>query len=281
MIVSGREIAKELRKGHAKQVAGLPRAPKLLVIQVGDDPASSSFVRIKKRYGEKAGFVVDIEKFAEDMTTEELVLRIKQANADDEIAGMLVQLPLPAHMDAAKVVNAIEQRKDPDLLSDKAEEVFEKGDSLVLPPVAGAVKTILEHEKVELSGKKIVVVGAGKLVGAPVMQMFQNMGLEPSLVDIDTPDPDLITKEADIIVTGVGKAGLITPEKIKEGVILIDAGTSEDPGKQGDSDAKSLSGDVDPACEAKAAWMTPVPGGVGPVAVATVFENLLKLVSKV
>ena len=141
----------------------------------------------------------------------------------------------------------------------------------VLAPVAGAIEEILERSTIDVRGKKCVVVGAGKLVGAPAAYLMRRLGSDVSVVTLESGSLDEL-KTADIVILGAGNPGFVTPEMIKEGVVLIDAGTSEQGGK--------VRGDADPACSEKAALFTPVPGGLGPIAVAMIFKNLLDLIEK-
>jgi methylenetetrahydrofolate dehydrogenase (NADP+)/methenyltetrahydrofolate cyclohydrolase len=173
----------------------------------------------------------------------------------------VVQLPLPKQINANKILDLIPSDKDVDALSENAS---------VLAPVAGAVREVLERNQVELEGKKILVVGQGRLVGRPVAIWLAQEGYEVETADINTKNLAELTNRADVIITGVGKPGLIKLEDIKEGAILIDTGTSESAGK--------LMGDVDPTCAVKCSLLSPVPGGVGPITVAMIFKNLLQLV---
>jgi methylenetetrahydrofolate dehydrogenase (NADP+) / methenyltetrahydrofolate cyclohydrolase len=202
----------------------------------------------------------------DDATEDDIIAKIQLPGAD----AIIVQLPLPEGFDTAKILSAIPTEKDADVLSGVSYEKFERGDEgAIVPPVAGAVGEILVREKVEAQGKRAVVVGQGKLVGRPVLALLRRMGADAVTVLRDTPSPETILREADIIVSGVGQAHFITPEMIKDGVVLIDAGTSESNG--------SIAGDFHPDCAAKASVFTPVPGGVGPIAVAMLFKNVLQL----
>jgi methylenetetrahydrofolate dehydrogenase (NADP+)/methenyltetrahydrofolate cyclohydrolase len=197
-------------------------------------------------------------------TEEDALAAVKEAGPD----AVIVQLPLPAEFDAQKILDAIPLEKDADVLSSQAYARFEAGGGLV-PPVAGAVMKILTHAGVSVAGKKAVVIGEGRLVGKPVAVALARAGAAVAKVSTSTQSKDELYRDADIIVAGAGVAHLVTPDLVKEGVVLIDAGTSESNG--------SIAGDLDPACAAKASVFTPVPGGVGPVAVAILFRNVSRL----
>ena len=178
-----------------------------------------------------------------------------------------MQLALPEHIDTKAILDAVPVEKDIDVLSSKSRERFEKGELDITPPVVGAIKEIVEREQVEFGGKNVVVVGKGSLVGGPAALWFKNKGANVTVVDQDTNNITEVTQNADIIVSGAGVPGLITPDMIKEGMVLLDAGTSEQGGK--------LKGDADPACAEKASIFTPVPGGIGPITIATLLQNLV------
>ena len=167
-----------------------------------------------------------------------------------------------------KVLNAVPANKDVDVLSDGAIEKYEKGELSFVPAVAGAVSEIFKKYKIDFVGKKIAIVGRGRLVGRPVRSFFAREGAEISVINRDNIDSSNALKEADIIVSGAGSPYLIKPYMIKEGVALIDAGTAEKSGK--------LVGDIDPECKEKASLYAPVPGGVGPITIAILFRNLLQ-----
>ncbi|HEY9583266.1 MAG TPA: bifunctional 5,10-methylenetetrahydrofolate dehydrogenase/5,10-methenyltetrahydrofolate cyclohydrolase [Candidatus Paceibacterota bacterium] len=261
MLIDGRKIAENIASG----LDG--RGLNLLVIQVGQDPATNSFIRMKKKFAERIGVQVVIEQLPEYTKTVELVWRVSEANRDKNIAGVIVQLPLPDHVDEKSVLEAIKVNKDPDALSLSP---------LVLPPVVGAIAEIVERYGIELTELDVAVVGYGKLVGQPVCQWLRNYGVKYVLATSETKNLKNILQSADVIISGAGVPGLIRPDMIKEGVVLIDAGTSESPDVPIGVTGK-LAGDCDPLCASKAHLMTPVPGGVGPIAVAMLFRNLIAL----
>jgi 5,10-methylene-tetrahydrofolate dehydrogenase/methenyl tetrahydrofolate cyclohydrolase len=257
MLVDGNAIAADIQASLKNHLEG--RSLTLVVVQVGSDAASSKFIEKKREFGEKIGIEVKLQLFRDSVTEEELAGEIRTLAADEAVHGIVVQLPLPAHINTKAILNLVPSEKDPDALSERP---------CVLPPVAAAVAEILQRYRVDVVGKRAIIVGRGRLVGVPVAQWLDGAGAEVETFGRDD-NITMYTKTADIIIAGTGVPGLLKPDMIKDGVVLIDAGTSEAAGK--------LVGDIDPACAEKAYLYTPVPGGVGPVTVAKLFENLVTL----
>ena len=269
MIIDGRKIAEELKISFKEEVALLGTIPTLVVAMVGDDPASKQFVGIKKRFADEIGIPIQLIYFPKETETKTLTDVIENLSADNNVGGIVVQLPLLEHIDTQAVLNSVSVRKDVDMLSDSTIEQFNKNELQILPPVTGAFAEVLKHEKVDIKDKNAVVVGHGALVGKPAAVWLRREGAHVKILDKSIEDISVFTREADILVSGAGSPGLITPEIIKEGVVVLDAGTSEAAGK--------LVGDADPACAEKCSVFTPVPGGVGPITVAMIFKNFLEL----
>lgn len=276
MLIDGRKIASEIARDIEGSILHYNLFLKLLVIQVGDDPATESFIKAKNKFAEKVGINVEVAKFDNSASTAELVGKVKEANDDKSISGIIVQLPLPSTIDTSEVLDAIAVEKDPDLLSSMAKAQFAKGDSSILPPVVGAIEQIVDDYDINLFESDVAIVGFGKLVGEPTATWLRNLGVEYVVVTSDNTDQGKILRAANLIISGVGKPGLIKPEMINESTVVIDAGTSESPDSP-TSPSSGLVGDCDPACYDKARLITPVPGGVGPIAVAILFRNLLEL----
>jgi methylenetetrahydrofolate dehydrogenase (NADP+) / methenyltetrahydrofolate cyclohydrolase len=257
MIVDGKKVAAEILVRTRARAEKLVRRP-LVVALVGEEtPSTKSYLKIKAARAANAGCDFEVRTYPSDY-----------ADAD----AVIIQLPLPDSVDARAACDAIPLKKDADVLSRAARTKFEQGElGTLLPPVVAAIKEILERGGVGVVGKEVVVIGSGFLVGAPAAVWLAQQG---GRVTVATRETDLTQalKDADIIIAGAGVPGLIKPEMIKEGVVLIDASTSESNGV--------IVGDADPACAEKCALFTPVPGGVGPVAVACLFENVLFLSEK-
>jgi len=266
MIIDGKALAEEIKQDLRDRARGKDLC--LAVVWVGEDLVSKRYIERKKKLGLDLGIGVVVYEYPSDILEVDLIEEIKRLTVDEKIKGIIVQLPLPARMssdgsegiDEQKILDLIPPEKDVDALGREPK---------VLPPTVEAIKYILEKNKVSLDGKNVVVLGKGKLVGRPVAIWLTGEGANVSVVDSKTADPDSLLKQADIIVSGVGRSDLITPEVIKEGVILVDAGTSEASGQ--------LVGDANPACADKCSLFTPVPGGVGPLTVVMLFKNLLDL----
>lgn len=199
---------------------------------------------------------------------EVLITKIQSLCDDNECDGIIVQLPLPKTFNVARVLRAIPTNLDVDVLGNNTSEDSNLTKKFI-PPVAGAIAHILQETQIDIDHKKVVIIGRGRLVGAPVATWFAHQGVTPDIIDIDT-DISVsmkLYKEADIVVSGIGRPRYLKPEYFKEGVVLIDAGTSEQGGV--------LAGDCDPLCANVSSVFTPVPGGVGPLTVAFLFHNVI------
>ncbi len=258
MIVEGRKIAEEILALVHAEVANLGTVPVVRAVTLAPSPATKSYLRIKELQAKKAGMKLEVIELQEDVGTDEVVHTVKSDGAD----AVLVQLPLPASIDTKEVLNAISPDLDADVLSDEARN------GALLPPVVGAVKEILERSHVSVAGKNTVVLGRGWLVGEPIAKWLTQEGAVVATYGKDDFDTEKL-KDADIIISGVGQAGLVKKEYLKDGAVLIDAGTSESSGE--------IAGDIEPDAARIASIFTPVPGGVGPVAVACLFKNVLEL----
>ena len=265
MIIDGKKIAEDIYTDLAPKFAALGRKVRLGIVVVGENPVIESFVRVKTRSAERLNVEMVRVNLAETASIEEIVGALKDlANRTDAV---IAQLPLPKGIDVDKVLSAVPKEKDVDALNPTVPEV----ERPVHAPVALAVVEILKRGGMEIAGKRTVVVGAGRLVGAPSAWLLKSLGADVSMFTLEEGSIEDL-KNADIIVSGAGNPGFIKPEHIKEGVALIDAGTSELN--------KKIAGDADPACAEVASVFTPVPGGVGPVAVALLFRNLFDLLEK-
>ena len=269
MIIDGRMLAGETLARTKARARALGRVPRILVVVADETPATRSYLAIKKARAAEAGCLLDELRFdAHTATTEELRTAVLAAEAD----VVVVQLPLRDRLDARIVCDAIPLSKDADVLSTVARMKFEAAEyDALIPPVASAVMKILAAGGVDPEGKKAVVIGTGWLVGKPCATALSHAGADVSHLTLEAGNIAGL-KEADIVVSGAGSPHLITPGMLKDGVVLIDAGTSESNGM--------IAGDADPACADRCALFTPVPGGVGPLAVACLFENAVTLAER-
>ena len=270
MRVLGKKIAEDIIDELNQKVLRLEKKPVLAIVYAGSNPVIENFIKIKKTVAERLGISVRIFHFEETATTADLVQKVSDISLDEGFDGIIVQLPLPKTIDASAVLNAVYPSKDIDVLSQDGFANFAKGGGVITPPTAGAVAEVFSRYKVILKDKKIVVVGNGALVGKPVAAWLRLQGVEPIVVTSVTENSHSIFLSADIIISGAGVPLFIKPYMVKDGVVLIDAGTSEDGGK--------ILGDIDSACEQKASIFTPVPGGVGPITVAILFKNLISTI---
>ncbi len=269
MIIDGRKIAKQLRISIADQVAMLDRKPGLAVILVGDDPASAVYVRNKDNACKEVGFYSEKINKPEDVTQAELLAEIERLNKDDKIDGILVQLPLPSHIDANQVVETINPNKDVDGFHSENIGKLMQNKPYLRPCTPKGVMTMLATTGVDLVGKNCVVVGASNIVGRPMAMELLNARATVTICNSKTTDLSAKIRQADVLVVAVGIPKLIQGDWIKAGAIIIDVGINR-------LDDGSLVGDVDFAlAKDKAAWITPVPGGVGPMTIATLLENTL------
>jgi methylenetetrahydrofolate dehydrogenase (NADP+)/methenyltetrahydrofolate cyclohydrolase len=269
VIIDGRKIAQDLRTDMATQVALFGRKPGLAVILVGDDPASSVYVRNKGNACEEVGFYTEKINKPNDITQAELLAEIERLNNDDRVDGILVQLPLPKHLDANQVIETIDPTKDVDGFHSENIGKLMQNKPFLRPCTPKGVMTLLAATGVDLVGKNCVVVGASNIVGRPMAMELLNARATVTICHSKTQDLPNKLKQADIVVTAVGIAQMIQGEWIKQGAIVIDVGINR-------LDNGSLVGDVDfESAEKVASWITPVPGGVGPMTIATLLENTL------
>ena len=259
MNIDGRIIAKEILSRTKSRTEKLGRRPNVLVyVSPEEMSATRSYLKIKARSAQDAG--CDFEE------TRSLTFA---THAD----AIIVQLPLPTDVSTESILNSIPIQQDADVLSTAARTKFENNDTdALLPPVVGAVREICMRGIINLKGKKAVVIGDGWLVGNPCAIWLKQQGARVSVLTLESGDIRPLLAEADVIVSGAGSPYLIKSDMIKDGVVLIDAGTSESGGV--------VVGDADPACADKCSIFTPVPGGVGPIAVACLFENVVTLAER-
>ncbi len=270
MIIDGKKIRNEILESVKQDVALLPFTPVFCDVLVGDDPVSLQYIQMKARTAEAVGIHFHHAEFPINISTEELVIEIEKLNKIPNMCGLIVQLPLPGHIDRDLVLNTIDSSIDVDCLGKKASDIFYGGNITIGYPTALACMAILDSVISDLSGKSIVVRGQGMLVGKPVAHLFRMRGLEVSTMTRATENKETTIKNADIVISGTGQGKYLTGTMIKEGSIVIDAGTSESNG--------GIIGDVDlESVKDIASYVSPVPGGVGPVTVAMLLRNVLKV----
>ncbi len=252
-ILDGKKLAEKLLSEIKTALADSQRKLRLACVLVGKDSDSLIFVAQKEKAGLKAGIDFKLYSFPKETGFPELADKVGKICDDPQNDGVIIQLPLPEHIDADKILNLIPAEKDVDSLSGKNPDI--------LSPVAAGIKEFFKEYGISAKKKKAAVVGRGRLVGRPAAEWLEKQGAEVSIIDKSTPNPSSITREADIVVSATGVPGLITGDMIKEGAVVLDAGR--------DVDFQSVS--------LKAGFVSPVPGGLGPLTVALVLRNLLIL----
>lgn len=262
-IFDGKKIRDKILVNLKKEIEQNSNKPKLAVIWAGNDFASEKYIKAKRGAAEKCGIGFDVFRFEDKIEPKIVLDKVKQLNEDKEVTGILVQMPLPENVDAKKVIEAIEPEKDVDGLRFCSDMVC----SFRAPVTLAILKAISESGKsIEMS--KIAIIGQGFLVGAPLTKILQPIAKELRIADSSAPYIGTFTVDADIVISATGKGNIIQPEMVKQGAVLIDAGTTEMKGE--------LTGDIDPKCYEKASYYTPVPGGIGPVTVAMLLSNVVE-----
>ncbi|MCH5173599.1 MAG: bifunctional methylenetetrahydrofolate dehydrogenase/methenyltetrahydrofolate cyclohydrolase FolD [Bacteroidales bacterium] len=261
------EVKEALRDKCAEIAASGKRVPCIAVIIVGDNPASRSYVRGKLKAAEFTGFESRLAELPEDVREAELLHMIDGLNKDAGVDGILVQLPLPGHIDEDKVLDAILPEKDVDGFHPVNVANLWLGRPCTVPCTPKGIIKLIESTGLEIAGKKAVVAGRSNIVGKPVAKLLLDRNATVTIAHSRTPDLAALTREADILVAAVGRPGIITGEMIKPGSVVIDVGINRT------ADGK-LTGDVDFASASEVAgFITPVPGGVGPMTIAMLMEN--------
>jgi methylenetetrahydrofolate dehydrogenase (NADP+)/methenyltetrahydrofolate cyclohydrolase len=274
-IIDGRAVAETIRAEIAAQIremtdAGL-RAPHLGVVLCGDDPASATYVRNKRRAAERVGIRFTLETPSADTSTAELLEICTRMREDPEIDAMLVQLPLPRHIDTSLILDAVPPEKDADGFHPQNLGKLAAGAPVaVVPGTPRGCIELLRRAEVPISGRRAVVVGRSVIVGRPLALLLVNADATVTVCHSRTRDLAAVCREADILVAAIGRPAMITADFVKPGAVVVDVGTTPVDGR--------LLGDVDrPSVEPVAGWLTPVPGGVGPMTVAMLLRNTLAL----
>lgn len=268
ILIDGKKIRKEILSKVKKEVAKLPFVPVFCDILVGENPMSMQYANMKAKTAMSVGIRFHKASFPSTITTEELVKEIKILNKVENMCGIIIQLPLPPSINSRIVLDTITPHLDVDFLGGIASKLFYSGNAKRGFPTALACVAILNSLNLSLKNKKIVVLGQGDLVGKPVTALLRFKGVNPVVLRSKTENKENLIKEADIIISGIGKGRYIKGNMIKKDVILIDAGTSEgSSGIMGDVDLESVMNIAN--------FVSPVPGGVGPVTVAILLENVL------
>ncbi len=277
-ILDGKALAADIRRRLTETVArrveaGL-RPPSLRVILVGDDPASAIYVRNKEKAAAKVGITGDVESLAADSSAEELRQRVEAANADPGVDGLLVQLPLPEQIDPAQVRSWIDPEKDVDGLHPENVGLLASGEPRFVPCTPAGCLALLQANGIEVSGRRVLIIGRSLIVGRPLANLLSMKGVDATVTIYHSRSRDLerLGPQAEIIVAAAGQAEFLRAEHVAEGAVVVDVGIHrvDDPAAP---KGYRLTGDVHPEVREKASWISPVPGGVGPMTIAMLLKN--------
>ncbi len=260
-ILNGLKLRDKILTGLKKEISQSGKKPKLAIVLIGDDEASLRYIKQKQKAAEEIGAEAELLQFTQSFAEEEIIYQIKNLNRDNSVSGIIVQLPLPNGINKQKVLASIDPTKDIDGLTPGSE---------FKPATPLGIMELLNEYSIEIKGKTAAVIGQSDLVGAPLSQMLAEKGAKVIRIDINTPKPiDSLVQQGDIVVAAAGEPNLVTENMIKKDAVVVDVGTNVN------SDGK-LVGDVDfEKVKAKASFITPVPGGVGPMTVASLMKNLV------
>ena len=275
MIISGKELSAKLKAEMAERVAMFPaeygRVPHLVVILVGEDPGSVSYVKGKAKASAEVGIRNTTIRRPDTITEEELLGMIAELNADDGVDGILVQLPLPKHIDEDKIIAAIDKSKDVDGFHPLNVAALWQKQPCTLPCTPKGIIKMLKSAGVEISGREAVVIGRSNIVGLPVSKLLLDENATVTIAHSRTKNLGEVTRRADILVVAIGRPKFVKADMVKDGAVVIDVGVNRDP------ETGKLCGDVDfAAIEPKASVITPVPGGVGPMTICCLMENTIE-----
>jgi len=269
-IIDGKAISTAIREEIAAEVAEMKRKPGLAVVIVGDDPASKVYVRNKHKACEDTGIYSEVHELPASTSQDELLSLVDKLNIDEKINGILVQLPLPKGLSEEEVIARIDPKKDVDAFSAANVGHIMLGDPVFLPCTPAGVMELLKRSGIEVKGKNCVVVGRSNIVGKPMAMLLLKADGTVTICHSKTRNLAEITAKADILVVAVGRAKFITADMVGEGAVVIDVGMNRD-------EDNKLCGDVDFASVSeKASYITPVPGGVGPMTITMLLKNTIK-----
>lgn len=271
-LLDGKQIAKDYRQGLKEQVEELKTkgyTPKLSVIIVGNDGASLSYVKSKKKAAEKIGMISEIIHLDEDTSEQDVLSELERLNNDDSVSGILVQVPLPEQVSEQKVLEAINPEKDVDGFHPSNIGKLYIDEQTFVPCTPLGIMEILKHADIDIEGKNAVVIGRSHIVGQPVSKLLLQQNATVTILHSRSKDMASFVKDADIVVSAVGQPELVTKDMVKEGAVIIDVGNTPDENGK-------LKGDVDfEEVKEVAGAITPVPGGVGPLTITMVLNNTL------
>ncbi len=279
-ILDGKVIRDKIAQELSSQISALRTKPKLTIIQVGDVAESNTYIGQKIKFGEKIGAIVTHKKLPADIAQENLIRELSTVDREPSIHGIIVQLPIPKNLDKDKIIETIDPKKDVDgQTSTNIKLLFEGNSSGFTPATTKGILTLLDYYKIPVTGKHVVIIGRSTLVGKPTALAFLNRDATVTVCHSKTENLTSVTKTADILVAAVGKAKLITKEYVAKDQVIVDVGINVIDGQKLEEElpARKLVGDVDFDAVSKIVTaISPVPGGIGPMTVASLFQNLLE-----
>jgi methylenetetrahydrofolate dehydrogenase (NADP+)/methenyltetrahydrofolate cyclohydrolase len=281
IILDGKKVSEKILESVKQNVSKLNKKPHLVVLLVGEDPASRIYVRNKQKAAEKVGINSTVLELPSTTTEEELLTYIQEYNTDEKITGILVQLPLPRHIDKNKVVTTISPKKDVDGFTLYNIGLMQLGEPCYLPATPFGILELLKRSNVEISGKHVVVLGRSNIVGTPVSVMLSRRGIDATVTICHTKTQNIqeITRQADILIAAVGQPHFVKADMVKEGAVVVDVGIHRI--KDNSEKGYHIIGDVDfDEVYKKASKITPVPGGVGPMTIVSLLHNTLLAAKK-
>lgn len=276
-ILRGKKIARKIKDKLKQEVAKMDKPPVLAVVLVGDDSVSKVYIKIKEKVCREIGVGFKSYQLPANSSQTKILQLIEKLNKDEKTTAIIIQLPLPKHLDTKKIINAVSPKKDADCLNEQSES---------RTPTVAAIMEIFNEYKIDLKNKNICLVGYGRLVGKPLTKELEKIGIAPDICNSKTKNLAQHTKKADILISATGVPHLIRKEMIKKDAVIIDAGTSVEKISNSKRSVisvkqKSVVGDVDfETVKHKTSYITPPVGGVGAVTVAKLMENVIKLIKK-
>ncbi|MFZ6036503.1 MAG: bifunctional 5,10-methylenetetrahydrofolate dehydrogenase/5,10-methenyltetrahydrofolate cyclohydrolase [Patescibacteria group bacterium] len=267
-IIDGKKLAQEIRRRLQQEIGQLSGTPGLAIILVGDDPASHTYVGLKEKAAQEIGVYFEKHTFSAAITQDALIGHIQELNTRPDIHGIVVQLPLPKGLDADTVVQAVLPDKDVDGFHPHTIQALLSGSPRIVPGLAEGIYRLIASTGVTLTGKQAMVFANSPVFSNPLEYVLNQHGIRTVSCSPDVADYRTVSRQADIVVAVVGRPGFITAEMVRDGVILIDVGFTKKDGR--------VYGDIAASAVAKSSWYTPVPGGVGPMTVALLLENVVR-----
>ncbi len=265
--MGGKLLAERIRAEVAEEVKAVGRVG-LVTVLVGDDPASDVYIRLKHKAATEAGIEADDIRLPAETTEEELLAKVAELNASADVDALLVQLPLPAHIDEERIIRAVAPAKDVDGLHPLNAGELYLGRPAIISATPRGIMALLEEHRVELDGARAVVIGRSDIVGKPIAHLLLQANATVTLCHSHTRDLSRHTLDADVLVVAVGVPAIVTPDMVKERAVVVDVGVNRTEA--------GLVGDVDPGAAEVASAMTPVPGGVGPMTIACLLQNAVR-----